>query len=141
MKLSVAAICITTNLFAHTVYGATTRKTARKTSRKLKSKKGPKVPEIGRLMNKAFPMWKVDDKGNRKKTKPCTVDSCKWNPFMLLNGMMGSTLTLVDIQLISMWVILSLVLHPLVGNLTLELRIIVRSVILIKSKRRHVPRL
>ena len=81
MKLSVAAICITTNLFAHTVYGATTRKTARKTSRKLKSKKGPKVPEIGRLMNKAFPMWKVDDKGNRKKTKPCTVDSCEWNPF------------------------------------------------------------
>jgi len=82
MKLSVAAICIITNLLAHTADGATRR--MRRSGKKVKKTKSPKsilLPEIGILMNRAFPMWKVDAKGNRIKTKTCTVDSCEWNPF------------------------------------------------------------
>eukprot|EP00588_Corethron_pennatum_P012883 CAMPEP_0194274216 /NCGR_PEP_ID=MMETSP0169-20130528/7344_1 /TAXON_ID=218684 /ORGANISM="Corethron pennatum, Strain L29A3" /LENGTH=354 /DNA_ID=CAMNT_0039017343 /DNA_START=167 /DNA_END=1231 /DNA_ORIENTATION=- len=46
-----------------------------------RSKGSEKVPEIGSLMDKAFPMWEVDDTGSRKVEKPCSVDSCEWNPF------------------------------------------------------------
>jgi len=52
-----------------------------------KGKKGKKAkssnssPEIGTLMDKAFPMWKVDENGNRQEIKTCTVESCEWNPF------------------------------------------------------------
>jgi len=39
------------------------------------------LPEIGSLMDIAFPMWEVDENGNRVETKDCTVESCEWNPF------------------------------------------------------------
>lgn len=39
------------------------------------------LPEINDLMNIAFPMWEVNDKGVRKKVTECTVDACEWNPF------------------------------------------------------------
>lgn len=39
------------------------------------------LPEINDLMNAAFPMWEVDEEGRRVEEKPCTVDSCEWNPF------------------------------------------------------------
>jgi len=40
-----------------------------------------KLPEIGGLMDIAFPMWEVDAGGNRMEKKPCTVSSCEWNPY------------------------------------------------------------
>jgi len=49
--------------------------------KKSKASNKRKLPEIGSLMDKAFPMWEVDDKGNRNETKPCSVKSCEWNPF------------------------------------------------------------
>lgn len=83
MKLSGAVICIVTNIFAQTVDAATQRRMRSKgtTRRKLKAKVPKEAPKIGLLIDKAFPMWNVDKDGNRKKTKPCTVDSCEWNPF------------------------------------------------------------
>ena len=42
-----------------------------------------KLPEINDLINIAFPMWEVDDAGNRVEKKPCTVNSCEWNPFYI----------------------------------------------------------
>lgn len=39
------------------------------------------LPEINSLIDIAFPMWEVDENGNRVETKSCTVDSCEWNPF------------------------------------------------------------
>ena len=55
-------------------------KRQRMTKAKKKGKGHKVVPEIGGLMNTAFPMWEVDAGGNRVTTKPCTVDSCEWNP-------------------------------------------------------------
>ena len=26
-------------------------------------------------------MWEVNDRGERKKARECTVESCEWNPF------------------------------------------------------------
>mmetsp|Transcript_36634 Transcript_36634/g.74734 ORF Transcript_36634/g.74734 Transcript_36634/m.74734 type:complete len:351 (-) Transcript_36634:84-1136(-) len=46
-------------------------------------KKGKKVPEIGSLMDRAFPMWEVDGDGRRVEYKECTVESCEWNPYYL----------------------------------------------------------
>eukprot|EP00579_Thalassiosira_antarctica_P028307 CAMPEP_0202028692 /NCGR_PEP_ID=MMETSP0905-20130828/63581_1 /ASSEMBLY_ACC=CAM_ASM_000554 /TAXON_ID=420261 /ORGANISM="Thalassiosira antarctica, Strain CCMP982" /LENGTH=549 /DNA_ID=CAMNT_0048592407 /DNA_START=13 /DNA_END=1663 /DNA_ORIENTATION=+ len=39
------------------------------------------LPEINSLIDIAFPMWEVDENGNRVETKSCMVDSCEWNPF------------------------------------------------------------
>jgi len=86
MKFSVASICIISKLFAQTD-GATTRHMkSKKKSRKYVKKP---LPEIGSLMDEAFPMWKVDANGNRKETKPCTVDSCEWNPFYVTKRYSG----------------------------------------------------
>ena len=54
-----------------------------KAEKSVKSAKGSKssLPEIGSLMDKAFPMWEVDSDGKRLETKPCSADSCEWNPF------------------------------------------------------------
>mmetsp|Transcript_55432 Transcript_55432/g.60050 ORF Transcript_55432/g.60050 Transcript_55432/m.60050 type:complete len:476 (+) Transcript_55432:107-1534(+) len=41
------------------------------------------LPEIGSLIDSAFPMWEVDENGKRLETKDCTVDSCEWNPFYI----------------------------------------------------------
>ena len=41
------------------------------------------LPEINSLMNVAFPMWEVDEGGNRIEYKNCTVESCEWNPFYI----------------------------------------------------------
>eukprot|EP00584_Thalassiosira_punctigera_P010778 CAMPEP_0172545624 /NCGR_PEP_ID=MMETSP1067-20121228/15497_1 /TAXON_ID=265564 ORGANISM="Thalassiosira punctigera, Strain Tpunct2005C2" /NCGR_SAMPLE_ID=MMETSP1067 /ASSEMBLY_ACC=CAM_ASM_000444 /LENGTH=430 /DNA_ID=CAMNT_0013332403 /DNA_START=134 /DNA_END=1426 /DNA_ORIENTATION=+ len=41
------------------------------------------LPEINELMNMAFPMWEVDENGNRVETKECKVDSCEWNPYYI----------------------------------------------------------
>jgi len=46
-------------------------------------REGMNLPEIGILMNMAFPMWKVDANGNRIETKDCSVDSCEWNPYYI----------------------------------------------------------
>ena len=43
----------------------------------------PDLPEIGSLIDIAFPMWEVDDQGHRVEKKDCTVDSCEWNPFYI----------------------------------------------------------
>jgi len=51
----------------------------KKTSKKL----GMKIPEIGTLMDAAFPMWEVDSKGNRVEHKECIPSSCEWNPYYL----------------------------------------------------------
>ena len=39
------------------------------------------LPEINSLINVAFPMWEVDEDGERVETKNCTVEACEWNPF------------------------------------------------------------
>jgi hypothetical protein len=58
-----------------------------KKSGKSSKSKGPSgtitVPEIGSLIDKAFPMWEVDEDGNRVEDKPCNIDSCEWNPFYI----------------------------------------------------------
>uniref|UniRef100_A0A7S4UGS6 Uncharacterized protein n=1 Tax=Ditylum brightwellii TaxID=49249 RepID=A0A7S4UGS6_9STRA len=41
------------------------------------------LPGDGELMELAFPYWEVDDNGERVERKPCSVDSCEWNPFYL----------------------------------------------------------
>lgn len=50
-----------------------------KKSGKSSKSKGPSgtitVPEIGSLIDKAFPMWEVDEDGNRVEDKPCNIDS------------------------------------------------------------------
>ena len=43
----------------------------------------PPLPEINDLINIAFPMWEVDENGNRLEVKPCTVNSCEWNPYYI----------------------------------------------------------
>mmetsp|Transcript_18151 Transcript_18151/g.27540 ORF Transcript_18151/g.27540 Transcript_18151/m.27540 type:complete len:386 (-) Transcript_18151:104-1261(-) len=47
----------------------------------LKSPPGTKLPEIGSVINNAFPMWEIDEGGNRVNVKECTPNSCEWNPF------------------------------------------------------------
>ena len=56
------------------------KKSKKKSTKKSKSL-GDKLPEIGILMDRAFPMWEIDMDGNRITTKPCTTDSCEWNPY------------------------------------------------------------
>lgn len=41
------------------------------------------LPEIGSVIDGAFPMWEIDGDGNRVTKKPCTVDSCEWNPYYI----------------------------------------------------------
>ena len=41
------------------------------------------LPDINDLINIAFPMWEVDENGNRLEVKPCTVNSCEWNPYYI----------------------------------------------------------
>ena len=47
------------------------------------SNSGVTIPEIGSLINIAFPMWEVDGNGTRVVDSPCTVNSCEWNPYYL----------------------------------------------------------
>ena len=83
MKLSPSTFCVAAQLLSSFSDGASTRNLKSKSSKGSKGSKGPKgaLPEIGSLMDVAFPMWEVDDSGNRVETKPCTVGSCEWNPF------------------------------------------------------------
>lgn len=47
------------------------------------SNAGVTIPEIGSLINIAFPMWEVNGNGTRVGGSPCTVNSCEWNPYYL----------------------------------------------------------
>ncbi|CAK0823472.1 unnamed protein product [Prorocentrum cordatum] len=38
------------------------------------------LPELNSFMDIAWPKWEVDDDCNRLETKPCSADSCEWNP-------------------------------------------------------------
>mmetsp|Transcript_21210 Transcript_21210/g.24414 ORF Transcript_21210/g.24414 Transcript_21210/m.24414 type:complete len:380 (+) Transcript_21210:72-1211(+) len=90
MKLSLALVSVIAQLLIADVVCENSRllkkgKKSKKT-KKMKKKKGDRddeitLPEINSLMNVAFPMWEVDESGNRLETKPCTVESCEWNPF------------------------------------------------------------
>ena len=44
---------------------------------------------IGSLTNMNFPMWEVDDSGNRLETKPWTIDFCEWNTFFVTKSYDG----------------------------------------------------
>jgi hypothetical protein len=41
------------------------------------------LPEIFGLIDEVFNFWKVDEAGARVEVKPCTPDSCEWNPYYL----------------------------------------------------------
>lgn len=48
-----------------------------------KPKKLTKLPEIFGLIDAAFPMWEVNEKGGRVEKKACKVKSCEWNPYYI----------------------------------------------------------
>jgi len=48
-----------------------------------KPKKLTKLPEIFGLIDAAFPMWEVNEKGGRVEKKGCKVKSCEWNPYYI----------------------------------------------------------
>jgi len=92
MKLSLAYFYIIVNVSSYSTYGASTK--ADKTYKESKGNKATKggktykkakhdLPEIGSLINTAFPMWDVDSEGARidNPPMPCTIETCKWNPF------------------------------------------------------------
>jgi hypothetical protein len=41
------------------------------------------LPEIFGLIAEVFNFWEVDETGARVEEKPCTVDSCEWNPYYI----------------------------------------------------------
>jgi len=85
MKLSFALFVLTTAtplLLADPVHSANKRQL--KSSKSHSHKPQPRqLPEIGGLMAEVFNFWEVDNEGKRVETKPCTVQSCEWNPYYL----------------------------------------------------------
>ena len=56
------------------------QKKSKKSTKKSKSLSND-MPEIGKLIDKAFPMWEIDKEGKRVTPKSCTLDSYEWNLF------------------------------------------------------------
>jgi len=103
MKLSLAFFYLIVNVSSCGAHGARTLKSTKvdkstkaqkshKAEKSAKATKGNKasksskkakdvLPEIGSLMNTAFPMWDVDSEGARIGTTACSPESCQWNPF------------------------------------------------------------
>lgn len=87
MKLSQIILTLTMLLASTSVDVAGSNRNLKKKKNK-KNKKhaksgGMRLPEVGSLIDRAFPMWEIDTDGNRVETKECTVDSCEWNPYYI----------------------------------------------------------
>lgn len=85
MKFSLPIITLLGLLHSSNAEGDTDKKKGPKVGKKNGKKNGSNVnkviiPEIGSLIDKAFPMWEVHTNGDRVETKTCTVESCEWNP-------------------------------------------------------------
>ena len=81
LALSFQPICLATaNLRNNEVEDSNASFWERQLSKSMKSKSKITLPEINDIMNKAFPMWEVDEEGRRVEKKRCTVDTCEWNP-------------------------------------------------------------